>query len=59
MIVTLASSSFLTSRIFVFLTYKFVIKVSVVLLWSGHHQAGKERGLYSGSSSGSVLLVSI
>ena len=44
-IVTLSSCSFLTSTIFVFFTYELMVKLSVVLLWSGHLQAGKGRGL--------------
>ena len=41
----------------VFLTYEFVVKLSVVLLWSGHIRTSKEGGLESGGGSGSVLSV--
>ena len=34
-----------------------MVKLSVVLLWSGHIQTGKEGGLESGGGSGSVLSV--
>ena len=34
-------SSFLLSIFIVFLTYELVVKLSVVLLWSGHLQAAK------------------
>ena len=44
---------------FVFFTYELMVKLSVVLLWSGHLQAGKARGLESGGGSGSVLMVTV
>ena len=47
-IVTLSLSSFLSSTLFVFLTFKLVVKLSVVLLWSGYLQVGKEGELESG-----------
>ena len=56
-IVTLSLSSFLSSTLFVFLTYKLVVKLSVVLLWLGGLQAGKERELESSGGSRSGLLV--
>ena len=40
---------------FDFLTYELVVKLSVVLLWSGHLQAGKGRGLELGGGSRSVM----
>ena len=55
MIVVWSLSSFLISTFVVFLTYELVVKLSVVLLWSGHLQAGKERGLESGGGSGSMM----
>ena len=58
-IVTLSSCSFLTSTIFVFFTYELMVKLSVVLLWSGHLQAGKGCGLESGGGSGSVLMATV
>ena len=57
-IVMLSSSSFLTST-FVFLTYEFVVKLSVVLMWSGHLQAGKEVGWNRGVARGACCMVSV
>ena len=37
---------------FVFLTYELVVKLSVVLLWSGHLQTGKEVGWNLGVAQG-------
>ena len=36
-----------------------MVKLSVVLLWSGHLQASKGRGLDSGGGSGSVVMVTV
>ena len=58
-IVMLSSSSFLTSTIFVFLTYELVVKFSVVLVWSGHLQAGKDVGWNRGVAQGACCVVSV
>ena len=42
---------------FVFLTYEFVVKLSVIVVVVGHLQAGKAKGLESGGGSGRVLFV--
>ena len=55
-IVMLSSLSFLTST-FVFLTHKLVVKLSEVLMWSGHLPAGKEGGWNRGVAQGACCVV--
>ena len=57
-IVMLSSSSFLRLH-FVFLTYELVVRLSVVLLWSGHLQAGKEVGWNRGVARGVGCVFSV
>ena len=57
-IVMLSSLSFLTST-FVFLTHELVVKLAVVLMWSGHLQAGKEVGWNRGVARGACCVVSV
>ena len=44
---------------FVFLTYGLVVKLSVVLMWSGHLQAGKEVDWNRGVARGACCVVSV
>ena len=44
---------------FVFLTYELVVKLSVVLMWSGHLQAGEEVGWNRGVAQGACCVISV
>ena len=50
-IVIWSLSSHFNSTLCVFLTHKLVVKLAVVLLWTGCLQAGKEAGLELGGCS--------